>query len=105
MINTYTLIQAEDPLISVLAVVFENYKEKTIKYKIRHSWKITNDLYQTIMGEHLSTTSTLYYDMIPFTQVQMCVDEALINKTVPGSMSNIKVQQVFRRNINIYMCE
>ncbi|XP_011644080.1 retinal-specific ATP-binding cassette transporter-like [Pogonomyrmex barbatus] len=92
MVNTYTLAQAKDPIISVVAVVFEQYNKPTIKYKIRHSWKIPYALYQNILhGEHISSSPTIYFDMIPFAQVQICVDGALINQTVPGSMSNIKM--------------
>lgn len=102
MVDTYTLFQAQDPLISALAVVFEEYKQDTIKYKIRHSWKIPSNLHQTIMGEHLGDTATVYFAMIPFVQVQMCVDEAFINHVKHNdSMSNIKVLQVFNKNTEI----
>lgn len=94
MVNTYTLLQAQEPLISVVAVIFEQYEEEKIKYKIRHSWKIPYNLYQTTMSEHLTATPTVYFEMIPFIQVQMCVDEALINQKVPDSMSNIQVLEV-----------
>lgn len=90
MVNTYTLSQAQNPIVSVVAVVFEQYNDPAIKYKIRHSWKILNTLYQsTAKGEHISTSPTIYFEMIPFTQVQMCVDEALIKQAAPDS--NVKV--------------
>lgn len=90
MVNDYTFSQAQNPIVSVVAVVFEQYNEPAIKYKLRHSWKIPNTLYQTIAkGEHISTSPTIYFNMIPFTQVQMCVDEALIKQAAPNS--NIKV--------------
>lgn len=93
MIDTYTLYQAQDPLISVVAVVFERYKQNHIKYKIRHSWNIPSNLFQTVDVEHLTATPTVYFAMIPFVQLQMCLDEAFINQKAPGSMSNIKVLQ------------
>lgn len=91
MVETYTLAQAKNPLRSVLAVVFERYNEETIEYKIRHSWNIPNTLYQNALDDHMSASPTIYFLFMPFVQVQICVDEALINQTVPGSMSNIKV--------------
>lgn len=91
MINAYTISQAQNPILTVVAIVFEKYNKNITKYKIRHSWKIPNDLYQTVLGEHMSTSPTLYFDMIPIVQVQMCVDEALINQTAANSMSNVKV--------------
>ncbi|XP_011141339.1 ATP-binding cassette sub-family A member 1 [Harpegnathos saltator] len=91
MEDIYTLSQAQDPLISVLAVVFEQYKENTIKYKIRHSWKIPYTLYRTVASENIATTPTIYFSMMPFVQVQMCVDETLINQIVPDSMFNVKL--------------
>jgi len=91
MINAYTISQGQNPILSVVAIVFEQYNKSTTKYKIRHSWEIPYDLYQTVLGEHMSTSSTMYFDMIPIVQVQMCVDEALINQAAANSMSNIKV--------------
>lgn len=89
MVNAYTISQAQNPILSAVAVVFEQYNEATIKYKIRHSWNIPNNLYQTTLDAHLSSSPSMYFSMIPFTQVQMCVDEILINEAAPGS--NIKV--------------
>ncbi|XP_029158875.1 LOW QUALITY PROTEIN: retinal-specific ATP-binding cassette transporter-like [Nylanderia fulva] len=91
MTDDYMRSQARNPILSVVAIVFEQYNTSTIKYKIRHSWKIPYDLYQTILGEHMSTSPTMYFDMIPIVQVQMCVDKALINQVAANSMSNIKM--------------
>ncbi|XP_011251490.2 retinal-specific ATP-binding cassette transporter [Camponotus floridanus] len=92
MINAYTISEAESKIpLSVVAIVFEQYNKSTTKYKIRHSWKIPNDLYQTILGEHMSASPTMYFDMNPIVQVQMCVDEAIINQAATNSMSNIKM--------------
>lgn len=94
MINAYTLSQAKDPLRSVMAVVFERYNDSRIEYKIRHSWPITDSLYESAMGqmgEQMGSSPMMYFQINPFAQVQMCVNEVLINTTVQGSMSNIKV--------------
>ncbi|XP_014485767.1 PREDICTED: ATP-binding cassette sub-family A member 1-like [Dinoponera quadriceps] len=91
MVDTYTLVQAENPLMTVMAVVFEQYEGRNMKYKIRHSWKVPYNLFQTFEGEHLGATPTAYFDLIPFAQIQMCVDEALINQKIPDYMSNIKM--------------
>jgi len=91
MIDAYTTAQIKDELLSVMAVVFEQYNEPTIKYKLRHSFTIPNNLYQNVIeeGKELLSTST-YFKANPFTQVQICVDEALIKHAAPGS-ADIKV--------------
>lgn len=91
MTDAYVLSQTRNPILSVVAIVFEQYNKSTIKYKIRHSWNIPYDLYQTVLGEHMSTSPTMYFNMVPIVQVQMCVDKALINQVAANSMSNIKV--------------
>ncbi|KAM0731026.1 Phospholipid-transporting ATPase ABCA3 [Formica fusca] len=91
MIDYYIVSQAQNPILSVVAIVFEQYNKSTIKYKIRHSWNIPYDLYQTVLGEHMRASPIMYFDMVPIVQVQMCVDEALINQAAANSMSNIKM--------------
>lgn len=93
MTDYYMRSQARNPIpdFSVVAIVFEQYNTSTIKYKIRHSEEISYDLYQTALEEDMNITSTMYFDMIPIVQVQMCVDKALINQVAANSMSNIKV--------------
>ncbi|EZA61865.1 hypothetical protein DMN91_006090 [Ooceraea biroi] len=90
MIDAYIYTQAKHVLLSVVAIVFERYNESNIQYKIRHSWKIPNDLYQGVLDEQLKLSPSIYFDVLPIVQIQMCVDEALINQTAPGSMSNVK---------------
>ncbi|TGZ53371.1 phospholipid-transporting ATPase ABCA3 [Temnothorax longispinosus] len=95
MINTYTRSQAQNPIVSVVAVVFEQYNEPAIKYKIRHSWEIPNDLYQSVShGERISSSPTVYFDMIPFTQVQICLDEVLIKQAAPDSNVKMSIQRM-----------
>ncbi|XP_011879850.1 PREDICTED: retinal-specific ATP-binding cassette transporter-like [Vollenhovia emeryi] len=95
MVDHYTLSQAKDPILSVVAVVFEQYNEPAVKYKIRHSWKIPNNLYQSaVQGEHLSSSPTMYYDMIPFMQVQSCVDKAFIKQAAPDSDVTMSIQRM-----------
>jgi len=93
MIDAYTAAQVKDELLSVMAVVFEQYNEPTIKYKLRHSFTIPNNLYQNVIEEGkelLSLSTRTYFKANPFTQVQICVDEALIKHAAPDS-ANIKV--------------
>lgn len=90
MVDAYTFSQAKNPIVSVVAVVFEQYDEPAIKYKMRHSWKIPNNLYQSVAdGERMSSSPSIYFEIIPFTQVQICLDEALIKQVAPDS--NVKV--------------
>jgi len=91
MIEAYILAQAEDILLTAVGIVFEKYDGTDIKYKLRQSWKIPDDLYQNAMDERSKMSPSIYFDIVPFVQVQMCVDEALINKKAPDSMSNVKV--------------
>lgn len=91
MIDAYVSSQAKTPLQAVVAVVFEQYNNNTIKYKIRHSWEIQNNLYLSVFGEGFGPSSAIYFNPCPFVQVQMCTDRALINEIVLGSMSKIKV--------------
>lgn len=91
MVDAYAVFRAQNVLLSAIAIVFEQYNENDIRYKIRQSWKLPNNLYQSTMDEHLKLSPTLYFDIIPITQVQMCVDEALINQKAPGAMPDIKV--------------
>lgn len=94
MVDAYIVAQAKNVLLSALAIVFERYNGSNIQYKIRQSWKIPNNLYQDLLSEQFRLSPSIYFEMIPFVQVQMCVDEALINQTAPGSMSNVKVLKI-----------
>jgi len=88
--NVYTRSQAQNPILSAVAVIFKQYDQPTIKYKLRHSWKIPNSLYQSLLeGERISASTSMYIDMMPFIQIQICLDEAFIKQITP--LSNIKV--------------
>ncbi|XP_011704819.1 PREDICTED: uncharacterized protein LOC105460070, partial [Wasmannia auropunctata] len=88
MINAYIRAQAQDRFITV-AVIFEQYNKHTLKYKLRHSRKIPNNLYQSALEIGLRSMSpTIYFEDIPLTQVQICVDEAFIK----GAAANSKVK-------------
>jgi len=90
MVNAYTFSQAKNPIISAVAIVLEQYNEPIIKYKLRHSWKIPNALYRSMsQNERISSTPTVYFEVIPFTQVQMCLDTVFIEQAAPNS--NVKV--------------
>jgi len=100
MEDAYIVAQAKNLQLSVIAIVFERYKKTdTIKYKIRHSEEIPYTLYQNVPGEHMRTSPTIYFDIIPIMQVQMCVDRALINQIAPNSMSNIKVKLLIKEYV------
>nr|XP_034183985.1 retinal-specific phospholipid-transporting ATPase ABCA4-like [Osmia lignaria] len=76
MINAYTILHAEAPAVEVLALVFEQYNTTAIKYKIRHPIDIPKTLFQNTFDQ-----STIYFNLIPFVQLQMCVDDSFINHT------------------------
>ncbi|KAG7200279.1 hypothetical protein KM043_017746 [Ampulex compressa] len=96
MLNAYVLHEAEKPFSNVLAVEFQQYNGYDIKYKIRHSWKIPNLLYRNIQGEYMGTMTGIYFDLMPFIQLQMCVDESFINHTatVPIRDTKLSIQQM-----------
>lgn len=103
MEDAYIVAQAKNLLLFVVAVVFEQYNATdTIKYKIRHSWTIPNTLYQSVLGEHMSASPRIYFDIVPIVQVQMCVDRVLINQAAPNSMSHIKVKILKKKYIIYY---
>lgn len=89
IINVYTQSQAQNPILSAIAVIFKQYDQPTIKYKLRHSWKIPNSLYQSLASESVTSSTSMYFEMMPFIQVQICLDEAFIKQVAPDS--NVKV--------------
>lgn len=101
MEDAYIVAQAKNLLLFAVAVVFEQYNTTDIQYKIRHSWKIPNSLYQSALGERMTESPKIYFDIVPIVQVQMCVDQVLINQVAPDSMSNIKVK-ILKKKYTIY---
>lgn len=94
MINAYTELQVKSPSIEVTGLVFEQYNTTDIRYKIRHSVKIPNVLFQNIFDDFQWNSRSIYLDQVPFVQLQMCVDETLINHKASYSMMNTKVLHV-----------
>lgn len=95
MINAYTILQAKSPSVEVLGLVFEQYNTTDIKYKIRHAFKIPNVLFQNMFDQPTYDARALYVNAIPFVPLQMCVDEALIDRTVSHSSMDWKVLHVY----------
>ncbi|XP_050474315.1 phospholipid-transporting ATPase ABCA1-like [Bombus huntii] len=91
MINAYTTLQAKSPSVEVLGLVFEQYNTTDIKYKIRHTSKTANVLFQNMLDQPGFDARALYVNAIPFIPLQMCVDEALIDRTVSHSSMDWKV--------------
>ncbi|XP_011705232.1 PREDICTED: uncharacterized protein LOC105460476, partial [Wasmannia auropunctata] len=90
MMNTYVRYQKQNPFLTVVGVVFEQYNKLTLKYKLRHSRTIPNNLYKSL-SEFINLwrmSPTIYFENIPLAQVQICVDEAFIKKTATNS--NVK---------------
>ncbi|KAK9310741.1 hypothetical protein QLX08_000052 [Tetragonisca angustula] len=91
MVNAYTLLQTEYSTIQVLALVFEQYNTTDIRYKIRHSFKIPNMLYQDVFSDMTYNAHAIYLHAIPFVQLQMCVDETFIYRTASHPIMDTKV--------------
>ncbi|XP_011705056.1 PREDICTED: uncharacterized protein LOC105460311, partial [Wasmannia auropunctata] len=97
MINTYLRSSNQKPLTIIVAgVVFEQYNEPTLKYKLRHRHPIPHDLYQSVSEMELNTRSPLKYFnwFSPLAQIQICVDEAFIKKVAPNSNVKMSIQQM-----------
>ncbi|XP_018365508.1 PREDICTED: retinal-specific ATP-binding cassette transporter-like [Trachymyrmex cornetzi] len=94
LVNVYTRSQAKNPILSATAVIFKQYDQPTIKYKLRHSWKVPNYLYQNLAGERLSASTSTYFEMMPFIQVQICLDEAFIKQVAPDSNIKMSIQRM-----------
>lgn len=99
MTEAYTILQAKSPSTEVVALVFEQYNTTDIKYKIRHAFKIPNMLYQNMFDQPTYNAHTIYFNAIPFVQLQMCTDESFINRTVSHPNMDIQVLHV---DINIW---
>ncbi|XP_039306683.1 retinal-specific phospholipid-transporting ATPase ABCA4 isoform X2 [Solenopsis invicta] len=98
MIDTYISSQPENSTIfrlktsKTVAVVFEQYNVPAIKYKILHSWSISNDLYKLVAdGEPKSLSFSLYFEMVPF---QICLDKALIKQEAPDFNIKMSIQRM-----------
>lgn len=91
MTEAYTILQSKSALITVLAVVFEQYNTSDIQYKIRHGLQIPTILFPNIFEESMYNSHTLYLSAIPFAQLQMCVDESLINHAALHSVIDREV--------------
>ncbi|OAD58505.1 ABC transporter A family member 3 [Eufriesea mexicana] len=91
MIKAYTELQVKSPNIEVIGLVFEQYNTTDIRYKIRHTFKIPNVLFQNIFNELGWNSHAIYLSKVPFVQLQMCVDETFINHKASNSMMNTKV--------------
>lgn len=95
MVNAYTLLQTEYSPIQVLALVFEQYNTTDIRYKIRHSVKIPNMLYQDVFSDMTYNAHTVYLHAMPFVQLQMCVDETFIYRTASHPIMDTKVLHLY----------
>ncbi|CAK9811271.1 Phospholipid-transporting ATPase ABCA3 [Anthophora quadrimaculata] len=92
MIKAYTILEVKSPTSEVIAVVFEQYNTTDIKYKIRHPFKIPNILFQKLFDQPAYNVHTIYFNAMPFAQLQICVDETLINHmAVSQPIMDIKV--------------
>ena len=86
MLKEFALEKAENPFMNILAVVFKNPENlnstsKLLEYTIR-SEVVPKSLFETPM--ELISGIKAFLETIPFTQVQMCLDESFLNKTVPN---------------------
>ncbi|KOC60391.1 ABC transporter A family member 6 [Habropoda laboriosa] len=91
MIMAYTILEVKSPTSEVLALVLEQYNTTDIRYKIRHAFKIPNILFQKMFDQPAYNAHTIYFNAIPFVQLQMCADETFINHTASHPMMDTKV--------------
>lgn len=85
----YALYQTQSPTNDVVAVVFNdnyvNVSTKHLEYTIRSSYVIPNILYKVDnQGATSISIEQAFMDVIPFVQLQICLDEAFIKMKAPN---------------------
>ncbi|XP_043500226.1 ATP-binding cassette sub-family A member 7-like [Polistes fuscatus] len=79
MLDAYTVNQIENSFDDVLAIVIDkNQEDRHFKYKIRHSTRISSQLYTDMTQLDIER---MYIERVPFVQLQMCIDRTFMNKT------------------------
>ena len=89
MLKMYALYQTEAPTNDVIAVVFNdkyvNVSTKHLGYTIRTSYVIPNILYKVEnQGPVQITLEQAFMEVIPFVQLQLCLDESFIKMKAPN---------------------
>lgn len=99
MLRSYEIQQAEDSLITVLAIDFGNtimpknlskYVPKELSYTIRSSDPIPNKLFDHDSNGY-SVASDILIQKIPVVTLQMCLDDAFIDKAASADTIKPKV--------------
>lgn len=89
MLKMYALYQTQDPTNDVIAVVFHdnnvNISNKHLGYTIRTSYVIPNMLYKVETEQVMITLDQAFIEVIPFAQLQLCLDESFINMKAPNA--------------------
>lgn len=84
MLETYLVEQIQEPLHEFLAIVIDKKQEsRYFKYKIRHSTQISSELYTDMT---LSIPEHKYLKLVPFIQLQMCLDDSFIKNVANVSI-------------------
>jgi hypothetical protein len=89
MLKMYALYQSQSPINNIIAVVFDeryiNVSTKHLEYTIRTSYAIPNVLYKIEnQGPIKTTLEHAFIDVIPFVQLQLCLDESFIKMKAPN---------------------
>lgn len=101
MLKMYALYQSQSPINNIIAVVFDdkyiNVSTKHLEYTIRTSYAIPNILYKVEnQGPVQITLEHAFIDVIPFVQLQLCLDESFIKMKAPNPAfkSQVSIQQM-----------
>ncbi|XP_014231053.1 ATP-binding cassette sub-family A member 3-like isoform X1 [Trichogramma pretiosum] len=88
MLQKYALYQTQSPSNDVVAIVFNkdhvNVTTKRLDYAIRTFYSIPNILYKIEDENFSNSVKQIFNDIIPFTQIQLCLDEAFIKMKAPN---------------------
>ncbi|XP_011496889.1 PREDICTED: ATP-binding cassette sub-family A member 1-like [Ceratosolen solmsi marchali] len=101
MLKMYALYQSQSPINNIIAVVFDdkyiNVSTKHLEYTIRTSYAIPNVLYKIEnQGPIKIALEHAFIDVIPFIQLQLCLDESFIKMKAPNAAfkSKISIQKM-----------
>ncbi|XP_014205590.1 ATP-binding cassette sub-family A member 1-like [Copidosoma floridanum] len=101
MLKMYALYQTRSPTTDIMAVIFDqdhvNISTKHLGYTIRTPYVIPNILYKMEMQDPSKITiDQAFMDVIPFVQLQLCLDESFIKMKSSNAAfkSQVSIQQM-----------
>ncbi|XP_008203603.1 phospholipid-transporting ATPase ABCA1 isoform X2 [Nasonia vitripennis] len=100
LLKMYALYQTQDPINDIIAVVFDekyaNISSKHLSYTLRTAYVLSNILYKIDTEGPSITLDQALIEVIPFVQLQLCLDESFIKMKArkPSFESEVSIQQM-----------